>query len=58
MIAGIGFTVAIFIANLAFDDPALVYEAKTAILAGSVVSAVAGAATLLAVTRQPKSAET
>jgi NhaA family Na+:H+ antiporter len=41
-LAGIGFTVAIFIANLAFDDQALIDEAKIAILAASVISAVVG----------------
>ena len=37
--AGIGFTVSIFISGLAFDDPALVDEAKIGILAASLVAA-------------------
>jgi NhaA family Na+:H+ antiporter len=42
LVAGIGFTVAIFIAILAFDDPASVEEAKIAILVASAASAVLG----------------
>ena len=38
--AGIGFTVAIFIAKLAFDDVALQELAIMAVIAASVVSAV------------------
>lgn len=45
-IAGIGFTVSIFVAGLAFDDPALTDQAKIGVLAASVVAAVAGAAIL------------
>ena len=41
LLAGIGFTMALFIANLAFS-PALIGEAKLGIFAGSIVSAVAG----------------
>jgi NhaA family Na+:H+ antiporter len=40
--AGVGFTVALFIAELAFSDPVLLAEAKTAILAGSLVAGVLG----------------
>ena len=42
-LAGIGFTMSIFITLLAFDDPAIVVNAKTAILASSLVAAVVGA---------------
>ena len=42
-VAGIGFTVSLFIAGLAFDDPALVGAAKVAILAASGISALGGA---------------
>lgn len=42
MVAGIGFTVALFIAGLAFPDPALLDEAKVGVLAASVVAALAG----------------
>jgi NhaA family Na+:H+ antiporter len=43
VVAGIGFTVALFIASLAFsDDPILLAKAKLGILTGSAVSAVFG----------------
>ena len=42
-IAGIGFTVSLFIAALAFDDQQLVDEAKMAVLVASIVAAVLGA---------------
>ena len=42
-LAGIGFTMSIFITLLAFDDPAIVVSAKTAILASSLVAALMGA---------------
>jgi NhaA family Na+:H+ antiporter len=41
-VAGIGFTVAIFVTGLAFDDPTLLKVAKVAVLLSSVVAAVAG----------------
>jgi Na+/H+ antiporter NhaA len=41
-LSGIGFTVALFVTELALDDPALVAEAKIGILAGSVLAAVVG----------------
>jgi NhaA family Na+:H+ antiporter len=41
--AGIGFTVALFVAELAFGDrPALLEQAKVAILVGSAVSLAVG----------------
>lgn len=40
--AGIGFTVALFVASLSFDVPALDDEAKIGILAGSLVAGIAG----------------
>jgi NhaA family Na+:H+ antiporter len=45
LLAGIGFTMALFIADLAFDD-ALIDAAKLGILSASVVSAAAGLAVL------------
>ncbi len=46
-LGGIGFTVSLFIAELAFTDEALVNEAKVGIFAGSIVSGVLGAALLV-----------
>ncbi len=43
MVAGIGFTVALFIANLAFGaEPELLDEARLGVLVGSLVSGVSG----------------
>ena len=47
VVGGIGFTVSLFIASLAFDDPALNELAKVGILAGSLLAGVLGAALLL-----------
>ena len=42
MTAGVGFTVAIFVATLAFDDGEVIELAKLGIMIGSLVAAVAG----------------
>ena len=42
LLGGIGFTVAIFVAGLAFDDPTLVDEAKLGILGASLVAGLSG----------------
>ncbi|WP_426152333.1 Na+/H+ antiporter NhaA [Pseudomonas sp. DC3000-4b1] len=44
LLAGIGFTMAIFIAGLAFSDPAMLGAAKLSVLCASSVSAVLGLA--------------
>ncbi len=54
MVGGIGFTVAIFVANLAFDDPALLAVAKAGVLMGSFAAGVLG----LTVGRSLKQPET
>jgi NhaA family Na+:H+ antiporter len=41
-LGGIGFTMALFIAGLAFDDPAQLERAKIGILAASLIAGVAG----------------
>src|SRR5690606_25762533 len=51
MAGGVGFTVALFIAGLSFDDAGLTDAAKVGILAGSLISGVAAYAWLRA--RQP-----
>jgi len=54
-LAGIGFTMAIFIANLAFStDPVSLEHAKLAVLIASTLSAIAGMAILATVKRQPE----
>ena len=42
VLAGIGFTMAIFIANLAFHDAALLVQAKLAVMGASLLAALAG----------------
>ncbi len=42
LLAGIGFTVSLFIAELAFQDPAMVAQAKVGILVASLVAGVGG----------------
>jgi len=42
LLGGIGFTMSLFVANLAFSDGALMDEAKVAILVASVVAGAAG----------------
>ena len=46
LVAGIGFTVSLFVTGLAFDDGRMVDEAKVGILAASFVAGVAGYAYL------------
>ncbi|NYI05610.1 Na+/H+ antiporter NhaA [Allostreptomyces psammosilenae] len=43
VLAGIGFTVSLLIAELAFTDPGVIAEAKAAVLAGSLISAAVAA---------------
>lgn len=50
LFGGIGFTMSMFVTLLAFNDPALVVASKIAIMAASVLSAVAGLVWLRLVT--------
>ena len=42
LFAGIGFTMSLFIGNLAFNDPAVVNQVKIGVLSGSLISALSG----------------
>ena len=46
-VAGIGFTVSIFVTGLAFDDSALQDESKIGVLIASTIAAALGTALLL-----------
>ena len=45
-VAGIGFTVALFVTSLAFRDPALIDLAKVGVYVGSLIAGVVGFALL------------
>jgi NhaA family Na+:H+ antiporter len=47
-VAGVGFTVSLFISELAFEEPALAAEAKVGIFAASLIAGVLGFAVLRA----------
>ena len=55
MIAGIGFTISLLITSLAFEEQALVDEAKLGVLAGSTVAGIAGLVFLYFASRPSKS---
>jgi len=57
IVAGIGFTVSIFIAGLAFTDEVLRDDAKIGILAGSAIAAVVGLVILRITSRGPAVSE-
>jgi len=50
MVAGIGFTMSLFIAGLAFPDPEAFRSARLSVIAGSLLSAVAGVVVLMKAT--------
>ena len=52
LLAGIGFTMSLFIGGLAFADPTLLGEVKIGVLAGSIASALAGVIVLLMTARR------
>ena len=52
-VAGIGFTVSLFITGLAFEDAALIAESKIGILFASLVAGIIGLLVLLRATRSP-----
>jgi NhaA family Na+:H+ antiporter len=52
LLGGIGFTMSIFIANLAFDDPVVISSAKISVLFASAVAAIGGLGILMSVRRR------
>ena len=57
LLGGIGFTVSIFIAGLAFVDPVLVNDAKIGIIGASLLSGLVGYGILRFFARPPKSVD-
>ncbi|MBL7741639.1 MAG: Na+/H+ antiporter NhaA [Chitinophagaceae bacterium] len=57
ILAGIGFTMSIFIANLAFTDDGLIRFSKVAVLAGSVLSTIIGLTVLYVASKKMISGE-
>jgi NhaA family Na+:H+ antiporter len=57
-VAGIGFTVSLFIAGLAFDDELLQDDAKLGTLIASVLAAIAGAVVLSVASRRTRDSAT
>lgn len=55
IVAGVGFTVALFVTSLSFDDPAVADAAKIGILAGSLLAGVLGYVVLRSCTSEPAS---
>lgn len=56
LLAGIGFTMSLFIGGLAFADPALIDRVKVGVLIGSILSGLAGFAVLRWVARPMREA--
>ncbi|GGO42045.1 hypothetical protein GCM10008949_53650 [Deinococcus humi] len=54
LLSGIGFTVSLFVSNLAFEDAALQAQAKLGVLAGTVLAAVLGVLWLLVCTARQR----
>jgi Na+:H+ antiporter, NhaA family len=53
MLGGVGFTMSLFIGMLAFSEPEQAAQLRLGVLAGSVISAVAGYLVLAALSRAP-----
>lgn len=51
-LAGIGFTMSLFIGGLSFSDPALMNQVRVGVLAGSTISGIVGFAALMLASRQ------
>ena len=57
LLCGIGFTMSLFVALLAFHDPAAQDEAKLGIIFGSTVAALAGCIVLMGSERRRRGEE-
>jgi len=57
LIGGVGFTVALFIAELAFTEEVLVEDAKVGVLFASLIAALGGYLFLLLVGREQNESE-
>lgn len=54
-LAGIGFTMSLFIGSLGFEDPVLINQVRLGVLSGSLVSAILGLSALtISILRRPK----
>jgi NhaA family Na+:H+ antiporter len=58
LIAGLGFTVALFITELAYTDPALTEQAKIGVLVASAIAATAAAVVLATAIKPPRARST
>jgi NhaA family Na+:H+ antiporter len=57
MLAGVGFTMSIFISNLAFTEPDFADSAKVGILLGSFISGLVGYVFLFVISKKPEEEE-
>lgn len=57
MIAGVGFTMSLFIGGLAFTDPIYAAEVRVGVLGGSIISAILGLVTLSIAIRTARGAQ-
>lgn len=51
-LAGIGFTMSLFIGSLSFEDPAMMNQVRLGVLSGSILSALLGYGTLILASRR------
>ncbi len=54
-LAGVGFTMSLFIGSLSFADPSLMNEVRMGVLSGSIVSGIMGYAALMLASREKSS---
>jgi len=57
-LAGIGFTMSLFIGSLSFSDPAMMNQVRLGVLSGSAISALLGAGALLLAGREKEEQQT